>query len=95
MSKAEFLARLEFMNWITRRHQREQVIAGKTQNLWDDFCLVDVMGYSLGGGVALQVAIRHPEVMRKLVVVFRGIQAAGNVSGGRHRWSGWDRVRRR
>jgi pimeloyl-ACP methyl ester carboxylesterase len=30
---------------------------------------VDVMGYSLGGGVALQVAIRHPEVVRKLVVV--------------------------
>lgn len=30
---------------------------------------VDVMGYSLGGGVALQVAIRHPEIIRKLVVV--------------------------
>lgn len=29
----------------------------------------DVMGYSLGGGVALQVAIRHPEVVRKLVLV--------------------------
>jgi pimeloyl-ACP methyl ester carboxylesterase len=29
----------------------------------------DVMGYSLGGGVALQTAIRHPEVARKLVVV--------------------------
>jgi pimeloyl-ACP methyl ester carboxylesterase len=29
----------------------------------------DVMGYSLGGGVALQAAIRHPEVVRKLVVV--------------------------
>jgi pimeloyl-ACP methyl ester carboxylesterase len=29
----------------------------------------DVMGYSLGGGVALQTAIRHPEVVRKLVVV--------------------------
>jgi pimeloyl-ACP methyl ester carboxylesterase len=28
----------------------------------------DVMGYSLGGG-ALQTAIRHPEVVRKLVVV--------------------------
>ena len=29
----------------------------------------DVMGYSLGGGVALQTAIRQPEVVRKLVVV--------------------------
>jgi pimeloyl-ACP methyl ester carboxylesterase len=29
----------------------------------------DIMGYSLGGGVALQVAIRHPEVVNKLVVV--------------------------
>ena len=29
----------------------------------------DVMGYSLGGGVALQTAIRHPEFVRKLVVV--------------------------
>lgn len=30
---------------------------------------VDVMGYSLGGGVALQTAIRHPEVVRKLIVI--------------------------
>jgi pimeloyl-ACP methyl ester carboxylesterase len=29
----------------------------------------DVMGYSLGGGVALLTAIRHPEVVRKLVLV--------------------------
>jgi pimeloyl-ACP methyl ester carboxylesterase len=29
----------------------------------------DIMGYSLGGGVALQTAIRHPEVVRRLVVV--------------------------
>jgi pimeloyl-ACP methyl ester carboxylesterase len=27
------------------------------------------MGYSLGGGIALQTAIRHPESVRKLVVV--------------------------
>jgi pimeloyl-ACP methyl ester carboxylesterase len=29
----------------------------------------DVMGYSLGGGVALRTAIGHPEVVRKLVLV--------------------------
>ena len=29
----------------------------------------DIMGYSLGGGVALQTAIRHPDVVRKLVLV--------------------------
>jgi len=29
----------------------------------------DVMGYSLGGGVALQTALRHPEKVRRLVVV--------------------------
>jgi pimeloyl-ACP methyl ester carboxylesterase len=28
----------------------------------------DVIGYSMGGGVALQVAIRHPALVRKLVV---------------------------
>ncbi len=29
----------------------------------------DLVGYSLGGGIALQTAIRHPELVRKLVVV--------------------------
>lgn len=29
----------------------------------------DLLGYSLGGGVAAQVAIRHPERVRKLVVL--------------------------
>lgn len=29
----------------------------------------DVMGYSLGGGVALRVAIQHPELVKKLVLV--------------------------
>ncbi len=30
---------------------------------------IDVMGYSVGGEVALRVAIQHPEIVRKLVVV--------------------------
>lgn len=30
---------------------------------------VDLLGYSLGGGVALQLIIRHPRLLRKLVVV--------------------------
>jgi pimeloyl-ACP methyl ester carboxylesterase len=29
----------------------------------------DILGYSLGGGVALQIAIRHPKLVRKLVIV--------------------------
>lgn len=37
----------------------------------------DVMGYSLGGGVALQTAIRHPEVVRKLVVVSAPFRRGG------------------
>lgn len=35
----------------------------------------DFFGYSLGGGVALQIAIRHPDMVRKLVLAstpFRG-----------------------
>jgi pimeloyl-ACP methyl ester carboxylesterase len=34
-----------------------------------DLRQADVMGLSLGGGVALQTAIRHPELVRRLVVV--------------------------
>jgi pimeloyl-ACP methyl ester carboxylesterase len=37
----------------------------------------DVMGYSLGGGVALQTVIRHPEVVRKLVLVSTPFKRAG------------------
>lgn len=37
----------------------------------------DVYGYSMGGGVALQLAIRRPELMRKLVVVSASSSTAG------------------
>jgi pimeloyl-ACP methyl ester carboxylesterase len=37
----------------------------------------DCFGYSLGGGVALQIAIRHPEVVRKLVAVSAPYQTDG------------------
>ncbi len=33
------------------------------------FAKADLMGYSLGGGVALQTGIRHPDQVRKLVLV--------------------------
>lgn len=37
----------------------------------------DVVGYSMGGGVALQVAIRHPGVVRKLVPISAGSSSDG------------------
>jgi pimeloyl-ACP methyl ester carboxylesterase len=39
----------------------------------------DVFGFSMGGGVALQVAVRHPDVVRKLVVA-----SASYTSDGMH-----------
>lgn len=38
----------------------------------------DVLGYSMGGGVALQIAIRHPEKVRKVI----------NISGAA-KYDGW------
>ncbi|MEN7550611.1 alpha/beta hydrolase [Rapidithrix thailandica] len=37
----------------------------------------DIFGYSMGGGTALQVAIRHPEKVRKLVVASATYQSEG------------------
>ena len=28
----------------------------------------DIFGYSMGGGVAQQIAIRHPELVRRLII---------------------------
>ena len=38
---------------------------------------VDVMGYSLGGGVAFRMAVQHPETVRRLVLVSTGYAADG------------------
>ncbi len=42
-------------------------IAAVVKQLGQD--TVDVFGYSLGGGVALRLAIQHPEIVRRLVLV--------------------------
>jgi pimeloyl-ACP methyl ester carboxylesterase len=42
-------------------------VAALIQNL--GYESADIMGFSLGGGVALQTAIRHPEAVRRLVLV--------------------------
>lgn len=41
-----------------------------------DVTRADVFGYSLGGGVALQLALRHPEKVDRLVVVSAGYNSA-------------------
>ena len=38
---------------------------------------VDVMGYSMGGGVAFQLAVQHPEMVRRLVLVSAGFSQEG------------------
>jgi len=38
---------------------------------------VDVVGYSMGGDTALQIAIRHPEVVNKLIVISASYQLDG------------------
>ena len=43
----------------------------------------DVIGYSMGGGVAMQTAIRHPEKVRKVVVISAVSRYDGWVKEGR------------
>ena len=50
-------------------------VAGLIKHLGLD--KADVMGYSLGGGVALRTAIQHPELVRKLVVVSTAFKRRG------------------
>lgn len=37
----------------------------------------DIMGYSLGGGVALQTVIRYPDIVRKLVIISAPVKREG------------------
>lgn len=43
----------------------------------------DVLGYSLGGGTAMQFAIAHPEKTRKVIVISAPISSDGWVKEGR------------
>jgi len=58
------------------------------ENLADDIAALldylkirqaDVMGYSMGGGVAMQLAIRHPEKVRKVVSISAFFRSDGLV----------------
>jgi pimeloyl-ACP methyl ester carboxylesterase len=42
-----------------------------------DLDQADVVGYSMGGGVALQLALRHPARVRKLVLASSGFRSDG------------------
>lgn len=46
----------------------------------------DIMGYSLGGGVAIQCAIRHPDKVRKVVSISAPIRRDGWVQGANDFW---------
>lgn len=48
----------------------------------------DIMGWSLGAGVALQLAIRHPECVQKLVIISISAKAAGNFPEVRAQFAG-------
>src|SRR6202045_3712586 len=47
-----------------------------------NLCKADVMGYSLGAFVALQTAIRHPDVVDRLLPASRAMRGGGSFSGG-------------
>jgi len=65
------------------------------ENLSDDVAAIldhlkieraDVIGYSLGGGVAIQTAIRHPEKVRKVVVISAPLRRDGWVKEANDFW---------
>lgn len=63
-----------------------------SENLADDVAALltylqiaraDLIGYSMGGGVALHVAVRHPDRVRKVVVISSAYRRDGWVQEGR------------
>ncbi len=63
-----------------------------SENLADDVAALlkylkisraDVIGYSMGGGVALQLAVLHPDQVRKVVVISSTFRRDGMVQEGR------------
>ena len=81
-----------WMGMIAELSKSRQVIAVEMQfsyeNLADDIAALldylkikqaDLLGYSLGGGVAMQVAIRHPEKVRKVVSISAAFRQDGLV----------------
>ncbi len=42
----------------------------------------DLLGYSMGGGVAMQVAVRHPDRVRRVVVISSAFRRDGRVRDG-------------
>lgn len=46
----------------------------------------DIMGYSLGGGVAMELAIRHPEKVHKVVVISHPMRRDGWVKEANDFW---------
>ena len=48
----------------------------------------DLIGYSMGGGVAMQVAVRHPDQVRRVVVISSTFRRDGVVPEGQDALSG-------
>ena len=41
---------------------------------------VDILGFSLGGGVAQEVALTHPELVRRLILTGTGVRGGGGLT---------------
>ena len=66
-----------------------------SENLADDVAALldylkipraDLIGYSMGGGVAMQCAIRHPDKVRKVVIISSTFRQDGMVKEGARRY---------